>query len=61
MLQGEGFGSPFAMRSVIMSMQEYLGWAQSLIATYGLDVYIKALFVIVLAATVILRFTGRKE
>lgn len=44
-----------------MSMQEILGWAQSIIATYQLDTVIKAFFVISLAAALILRFAGRKD
>lgn len=44
-----------------MSIQEFLGWANSLIAQYGLDNFIKAAMVIALAAAVILRFVGRKS
>lgn len=44
-----------------MSIQEFLGWANSLIAQYGLDSYIKAAAVIFLAAAVVLRFIGRKS
>lgn len=44
-----------------MTIQELLGWANSLIVSYGLDTVIKAAFIIFLAAAVIMRFAGRKE
>lgn len=44
-----------------MSIQELLGWANSIIAQYGLDQFIKAAIVIFLASSIILRFVGRKS
>jgi len=44
-----------------MSIQELLGWANSLIVTYGLDNVIRAAFIILLAWAVVARFAGRKD
>lgn len=43
-----------------MTMQEFLGWGQSLVVSLGLMDYIKAGFVIVLGAYLIKTFSGRR-
>lgn len=42
-----------------MSVDEFLGWAHALLQQYGLDNWLTAVFVIVLAGVVIHHFFGR--
>jgi len=44
-----------------MSIQELLGWAQSIISSMGLSEVVKAAFVIILAVTVLSRFVGKRD
>lgn len=44
-----------------MSITEWLGWANSVVVTYGLDTYIKVGFVISVAAIIISRLRGGRE
>lgn len=44
-----------------MTVQEFLGWGQSLLSSLGLLDYIKAGFIIGLAALLIRRFVGNRE